>query len=258
MDATQNLPLPLRLALRQLETGLSNLTKCKYTTVAGLTVVLYDIVLLFSDDILVLRVLALYRATRTVTITLYALFFLSYGACLGITIDAAVFIEKAFYYDHIANVCNVGETPYIFKFIFLSPIFFELLIGGLTFWKCCQHAYAISHASAAPMIHIMLRDGLIWWTLVIGLRVWNAVIWMVLPHSLIYLGIYVHWALISAAVSRFFLNILDVGSHEKVDGFSTAYVTVRERERDAALQGMTLHGGDFVLDVRCETTKTYV
>ncbi|KAG9051718.1 hypothetical protein FS842_011184, partial [Serendipita sp. 407] len=204
--------------------------------------------------ILVLRVLALYRADHTFTVIIYTLFAVSYGICFGITVDAAVFIQRGFYFDKLANVCNVGMTPYIFKFIFLTPIFFEILIGVLTFWKCIQHAYIISHASAAPMIHIMLRDGLIWWTLVIGLRVWNALIWVFLPHSLIYLGIYVHWALVSASVSRFFLNILDVGTQGTIDGFSTAYVTVREQEVDAARKGMLMFGANSVLEIGPQTS----
>ncbi|KAG8842837.1 hypothetical protein FRC20_004231 [Serendipita sp. 405] len=228
-----------------------------------------------SLDILVLRVLALYRADRTFTVVIYTLFAVSYGICFGITVDAAVFIQRGFYFDKLANVCNVGMTPYIFKFIFLTPvsasflicstsitiiqIFFEILIGALTFWKCVQHAYIISHASAAPMIHIMLRDGLIWWTLVIGLRVWNALIWVFLPHSLIYLGIYVHWALVSTAVSRFFLNILDVGSHETVDGFSAVYVTYRDKEREFARSGLNPLGpGEFIMDIRRRETSIHV
>ncbi|KAG8827776.1 hypothetical protein FRC19_000280 [Serendipita sp. 401] len=215
--------------------------------------------LISSLDILVLRVLALYRADRTFTVVIYTLFAVSYGICFGITVDAAVFIQRGFYFDKLANVCNVGMTPYIFKFIFLTPIFFEILIGALTFWKCVQHAYIISHASAAPMIHIMLRDGLIWWTLVIGLRVWNALIWVFLPHSLIYLGIYVHWALVSTAVSRFFLNILDVGSHETVDGFSAVYVTYRDKEREFARSGLNPLGpGEFIMDIRRRETSIHV
>ncbi|KAG8827779.1 hypothetical protein FRC19_000283 [Serendipita sp. 401] len=94
----------------------------------------------------------------------------------------------------------------------------------------------------------MLRDGLIWWTLVIGLRVWNALVWVFLPQSLIYLGIYVHWALISTAVSRFFLNILDVRNPGMIDGFSTAYFTVREQEVDAARKGILAFDANSALE----------
>ncbi|KAG8777821.1 hypothetical protein FRC16_004029 [Serendipita sp. 398] len=51
MNSTQNLPLPLRHAVQELGEGLWNLSKCRYTSVAGLTVVMYDIVLLLSDEI---------------------------------------------------------------------------------------------------------------------------------------------------------------------------------------------------------------
>ncbi|KAG8803086.1 hypothetical protein FRC18_007389 [Serendipita sp. 400] len=100
----------------------------------------------------------------------------------------------------------------------------------------------------------MLRDGLIWWTLVIGLRVWNALVWVFLPQSLIYLGIYVHWALISTAVSRFFLNILDVRNPGMIDGFSTAYVTVREQEVDAARKGMFTFGANSALETSLQVS----
>ncbi|KAG8854367.1 hypothetical protein FRC20_001051 [Serendipita sp. 405] len=318
-DLVQTLPPALRNSIIEWAVALANITKCKYTSVAGLTVVMYDILLLSSDEvrlvwqrpwknasrfaylinryvppifliianyqlggfrgplthtfckswipaasivqvvtgtcatyILVLRVLALYRAGRAATIAIYVLFAISYGICLGITIDAVVVVKEQAFYDPRVHICNIKLTPRIFRFIFLTPIFFEILIGVLTFWKCFQHAYAIAHASAAPMIHIMLRDGLIWWTVVIGLRVWNALIWVFLPQSLIYLGIYIHWALVSTTVSRFFLNILDVGTHGPIDGFSAAYVTVREQERDAARRGLVTIGGgasDLVMEI---------
>ncbi|KAG8827777.1 hypothetical protein FRC19_000281 [Serendipita sp. 401] len=323
----QNLPLPLRHAIQELGVAVANITRCKYTSVAGLTVVMYDILLLMSDEtrliwqrpkmapsriayfvnryvppifllvanyqlggfrgpltnelyahinclrswlaiapliqlftctcatyILVLRVLALYRAGRTFTIAIYVLFVISYGACLGITINASIVIKKDAFFDPLVHICNIKNTPRIFRFIFLTPIFFEILIGGLTLWKCIQHAYVISHASSAPMIYIMLRDGLIWWTLVVGLRVWNALIWVFLPQSLIYLGIYVHWALVSASVSRFFLNILDVGTQGAIDGFSTAYVTVREQEVDAARKGILMFDANSVLEIGPQTS----
>ncbi|KAG8797468.1 hypothetical protein FRC17_007732, partial [Serendipita sp. 399] len=256
MSASQphTIPPALAHAIHELSVALSNLTKCKYTSVAGLTVVLYDILLLLSDEvrliwqkprmnasriaylinryvppvflivanyhILVLRVLALYGAGRTLTIVIYTLFAISYGICLGITINAVIVIKEKAYFDPLVHVCNIKSTPEIFRFIFLTPVFFEILIGGLTLWKGLQHAYVISHASAAPMIHIMLRDGLIWFTSVVGLRLWNALIWVFLPQSLIYLGIYILWALVSTFVSRFFLNILNIASTEAVDGFS--------------------------------------
>ncbi|KAG9057979.1 hypothetical protein FS842_002314 [Serendipita sp. 407] len=45
------LPAPLLHAIQELAAALSNITKCKYTSVAGLTIVLYDILLLLSDEI---------------------------------------------------------------------------------------------------------------------------------------------------------------------------------------------------------------
>ncbi|KAG8811927.1 hypothetical protein FRC18_003201 [Serendipita sp. 400] len=45
----QNLPLPLRHAIQELGVAVANITRCKYTSVAGLTVVMYDILLLMSD-----------------------------------------------------------------------------------------------------------------------------------------------------------------------------------------------------------------
>ncbi|KAG9057980.1 hypothetical protein FS842_002315 [Serendipita sp. 407] len=170
---------------------------------------------------------------------------------MGITINAVLVIKEKAYFDPLVHVCSVKSTPEIFRFIFLTPVFFEILIGVLTFWKGLQHAYVISHASAAPMIHIMLRDGLIYFTSVVGLRLWNALIWVFLPQSLIYLGIYILWALVSTFVSRFFLNILNIASVGSVDGFSIEYATVREKERAAARQGTnTVSGVDFALQMR--------
>ncbi|KAG9056608.1 hypothetical protein FS842_010211 [Serendipita sp. 407] len=322
MNTTQphNLPAPLLRLMEQLADAAGNLTKSKYTSVAGLTVLLYDIVLLLSDevtliwkrprwspsrfaylinryvppvfliianyqlggfrgqltdndqaakigssrlqlsrslrqrvrhvgtlsptsvlfltvipDILVLRVLALYRPGRASTIAIYSLFVISYGICLGVTVHAVV--NEKLYYDRLAHVCNVKSTPKSFRFIFLAPIFFEIFIGVLTFWKCFQHAYVISHASAAPILHILLRDGLIWWVSIVGLRVWNALIVVLSPISMIYLGVYIQWALVSTLVSRLFLNVIKAVNGGSEDAFSSDYADVREKERAAARGG---------------------
>jgi len=183
--------------------------------------------------ILVLRVLALYGTRRYFPIILYTLFIASYATCLGITIDAVLVIRAQAEYNDIVRVCSVNTTPKIFRAIFITPVFFEVFIGALTFWKAIQHAWVISNASAAPMLHIMFRDGLVWFTAVVGLRVWNALIWMFMPQSMIYLGIYILWALVSTFVSRFYLNILGV-ANAGVDGFSTEIASAREKEQAAA------------------------
>ncbi|KAG9051719.1 hypothetical protein FS842_011185 [Serendipita sp. 407] len=241
----QNLPLPLRHAIQELGVAVANITKCKYTSVAGLTVVIYDLLLLLPDEIRLvwqrskmapsriayfvnryvppifllvanyqlggfrgpltnelyariaylkwldylteqqLQVLARYIFPRP---SIYLYLRNLYTSSTSITVEASIVLKRNAFFDPLVHICNTNHTPRIFKFIFLTPIFFEILIGALTLWKCIQHAYLISNTSSAPMIYIILRDGLIWWTLVIGLRVWNALVWVFLPQSLIYLG----------------------------------------------------------------------
>ncbi|CAG7847321.1 SubName: Full=Uncharacterized protein {ECO:0000313/EMBL:CCA72047.1} [Serendipita indica DSM 11827] len=306
--------------LQQLAIAASNITKSRYTSVAGLTVVLYDILLLSADvwqkpkrnasryayfinryvppvfllvanyqlggfrpalsdqelhdihilfvaivaktgyqrlqslkssralrllvNILVLRVLALYGSGRVFTTLLYALFAISYGVCFGITVNAVIVIRAGAMYDHRLRVCSIESTPEIFRFIFIAPVFFEVLIGALTLWKAVQHAYVLSNASSAPMLYIMFRDGIAWFIAVCGLRIWNALIWVFLPQSMVYLGIYILWALVSTFVSRFFLNILDVVNSSLIDGFSVEYATVRQKEQNAAIRHQRTFGGN--------------
>lgn len=297
--------------LQQLAIAASNITKSRYTSVAGLTVVLYDILLLSADEIrlvwqkpkrnasryayfinryvppvfllvanyqlggfrpalsdqfcknwisaasitqvitgiaatyiLVLRVLALYGSGRVFTTLLYALFAISYGVCFGITVNAVIVIRAGAMYDHRLRVCSIESTPEIFRFIFIAPVFFEVLIGALTLWKAVQHAYVLSNASSAPMLYIMFRDGIAWFIAVCGLRIWNALIWVFLPQSMVYLGIYILWALVSTFVSRFFLNILDVVNSSLIDGFSVEYATVRQKEQNAAIRHQRTFGGN--------------
>lgn len=167
-------------------------------------------------------------------IALYTAFIASYGVCLGITISAVNVIHEKAGYSSLAKVCSIESTPPIFRGIFIAPVFFEVLIGILTFWKALQHAFVLSNASAAPMLYTMFRDGLFWFTAVCGLRIWNALIWVFLPQSMIYLGIYLLWALVSTFISRFFLNILSVAT-QNVDGFSEDFASARTKERAAAL-----------------------
>ncbi|KAG8760351.1 hypothetical protein FRC14_003363 [Serendipita sp. 396] len=276
MNTTQphNLPAPLLRLMEQLADAAGNLTKSKYTSVAGLTVLLYDIVLLLSDEVTliwkrprwspsrfaylinryvppVFLIIANYqlggfRGQLTDNLRKLGRHVFNcpgpYGSVCDIyprttSVTVHAVVNEKLYYDRLAHVCNVKSTPKSFRFIFLAPIFFEIFIGVLTFWKCFQHAYVISHASAAPILHILLRDGLIWWVSIVGLRVWNALIVVLSPISMIYLGVYIQWALVSTLVSRLFLNVIKAVNGGSEDAFSSDYADVREKERAAARGG---------------------
>lgn len=88
-----------------------------------------------------------------------------------------------------------------------SKTFVEILIAVLTTWRILGHFRAIQTLSKEPIVQILTRDSVVHALAIVLLRIWNCIIWCFLPQSMLYLGIYLVWSLVSVSVSRFFLNL---------------------------------------------------
>lgn len=68
----------------------------------------------------------------------------------------------------------------------------------MTLYKALVYARILRNVADAPFFVTLTRDGIVYFIFIIGLRVWNTVIWFTLPVSLVYLGVYFIWSMVGS------------------------------------------------------------
>ncbi|CAE7155760.1 unnamed protein product [Rhizoctonia solani] len=114
-------------------------------------------------------------------------------------------------YSTLAGICSVSEKPVTLQAVWAAPLGFEILIFAMTLYKCLEHAK--SQQLQVPLLRTLYRDGFLYFLVIVVMRVLNLALWIVAPVSLIYLGLYFIWALITLFISRLLLNLRDVSTH---------------------------------------------
>lgn len=164
-----------------------------------------------SNFLLLLRVHALYGRSRKVFMFLGAFYILTYISILATATLALVHMIPHLTYSPLAGICTVPEKPVTLQAIWAAPLGFEILVFGMTLYKCLEHAK--SQQLQIPLLHTLYRDGFLYFLVIVVIRILNLSLWIVAPASLIYLGLYFIWALITLLISRLLLNLRNVSTH---------------------------------------------
>ncbi|KAH7334329.1 hypothetical protein B0J17DRAFT_720738 [Rhizoctonia solani] len=114
-------------------------------------------------------------------------------------------------YSPLAGICAVSEKPVTLQAVWAAPLAFEILIFAMTLHKCLEHAK--TQQLQVPLLRTLYRDGFLYFFVIVVMRILNLALWIVAPVSLIYLGLYFIWALITLLISRLLLNLRDVSTH---------------------------------------------
>ncbi|QRW24708.1 hypothetical protein RhiXN_11620 [Rhizoctonia solani] len=114
-------------------------------------------------------------------------------------------------YSQLAGICTVSEKPVTLQAVWAAPLGFEILIFAMTLHKCLEHAK--TQQLQVPLLRTLYRDGFLYFLVIVVMRILNLALWIVAPVSLIYLGLYFIWALITLLISRLLLNLRNVSNH---------------------------------------------
>lgn len=180
-------------------------TDCKYWLVTAAPA--QQIANLASAVILCLRVAVLYTGNRWVLRCLWTLFGIIATVSTTFTIFSIVALLKELVYNPLAAVCLPNDVSYKAYGMFVIPMVFDIVVIGLTAFKACKQ---VQGESGTLILYTLFRDGLVFFFIIAALRIWNSVVWLVLPPSFMYLGVYADWALLSTLTSRFFLNLRSI------------------------------------------------
>lgn len=165
---------------------------------------------ILSKFILTTRIIALYNNDRWVKCSLWTLFFISYLLCFSIAVVATRFNLGHAYVSPIGGVCAVTDAPKFFALIFIFPLVYELYMTFLTLRKAVGHAYALRHASSAPLLHVLYVEKMLYFVAITAIRL--ALVTFVFSARNIYLGLALLWALDVVLVSRFYLEMVAISA----------------------------------------------
>jgi len=104
------------------------------------------------------------------------------------------------------------EKPKVMAAIWGAPILFELVAAGLTAAKAYVHRKAVAKSR---LLWVLYRDAAIVFTTILSLRTMNLMIWLFGPLSLIFVGIYFIWSLVTVIIGRMLLNLRGVSTPDE-------------------------------------------
>ncbi|KAG8789751.1 hypothetical protein FRC15_003820 [Serendipita sp. 397] len=119
-------------------------------------------------------------------------------------------------YSKIGHICVTTRFIRPSGAIFLSPLVLETVVFAMTAFKVYQAA-KISPTHLPPLLHVLFRDGLVYYVVIFCARTLCIIIFFALPFQFMLLGINFLWAIVATMITRFFLNLRIVSRLEEGD-----------------------------------------
>lgn len=181
-------------------------TFCKWWTTADGFVEISSMAI--SDLLLLFRVHALWGGRRSVVVGTYAIYAFAYTCIMIVGSISAFEMIPMLHYDPLARICASEFRPKVMPALWSVSLLCELTVFVMTAIKAFQHH--ISEKSQNPLLRTLYYDQFLYYIIIIVVRIFNLLIWLTLPQSLFFLGIYFIWSLITALVSRIMLHLRSV------------------------------------------------
>lgn len=179
-----------------------------------------------SDLLLLFRVHALWGGRRSVVVGTSAIYAFAYTCIVVVGAIGAFDIIPMLHYDPLARMCTSTSVPKVMPAMWSVSLLCELTVFVMTTIKAFEHH--TSENSHSPLIKTLYYDQFLYYVIIIVVRIFNLLIWLVLPKSLFFLGVYFIWSLITALVSRIMLHLRRVAcAHPQLSGTTFLGETVK-------------------------------
>lgn len=157
--------------------------------------------------ILLARTKALLGEKRWINTILIIYYVLSYSATAALVTITEIKLYKKMFYSPNLQVCAVAIHPPTMGFIWIAPMIFETTIFLITSMKLYQKAKQ-TYSIGSELLSVLYRDGVVYYVVIILLRLYNLASWLILPPSFSFTGIFVLWSVLCIAVIRLQLNLI--------------------------------------------------
>ncbi|QRV84000.1 dephospho-CoA kinase [Ceratobasidium sp. AG-Ba] len=157
----------------------------------------------FVHAIVALRVHAIWGRPRWLLITLSVLFTTYFVSTAVIAYVLQIKVAQTVEYNPFFRVCLVIISRYLWT-CWIPSLAFETILFVLTAIKAREHSKANFDT---PILQILYRDGVVYFAIISCCCLFNMVVWIVAPLSLVALSKYFTLAIVPAMGARLVLNL---------------------------------------------------
>ncbi|KAJ7935849.1 hypothetical protein B0H13DRAFT_447408 [Mycena leptocephala] len=158
-----------------------------------------------SNFLVLLRIWAtLPRGHRYITWSL-AFFIFVQVASFGVTSWGVSNMIAVLFFDPAAGFCSFSSKPNVVG-LWLPGILFEVVVFVTAWWNALDRPRTVGPDSNSHISRVFFRDGVAYFVILFVLRVANAVLAIVAPVSLMFVGVYFIWASTTLTTSRLIIN----------------------------------------------------
>ncbi|KAG8836297.1 hypothetical protein FRC17_007447 [Serendipita sp. 399] len=123
-------------------------------------------------------------------------------------------------YNPYIRMCAPASSPKVLAATPIAPTAYELFLTSLTLLKSYDISKHSKMSETPLLLRVVARDGVAYFILSTLLSLGNMISWHLLPPSLMYLLLYLYWALLSTVIAALVLNLRRV-HYQVLSGEST-------------------------------------
>ncbi|CUA67041.1 hypothetical protein RSOLAG22IIIB_02959 [Rhizoctonia solani] len=150
-----------------------------------------------------LRVHAIWGRPRWLSITLSVLFVIYFVATATIAFKFQIDYAHTVAYYPLFRLCFAQVSPYIWA-CWLPALVFESFVFILTVIKAVEHS---KRKVNTPVVHVLYRDGIIYFIVITLCSMFNMMVWLLAPPTLVALSKYFVLCVVPTMGSRLVLNL---------------------------------------------------
>jgi len=163
-----------------------------------------------SDTLVLVRVWALYKGVKGIRLILVLIWLINAVPAIVIISVAALVASPGqsaaitLGYDPTFNICTVSGRPSYMWCVWIGMLFFQTAVCGMILYKTYGHRRSLGSQNTMA---IFLRDGLFFYTIILGAEILNLILFLTLPVDLYMIAFLPDWSLSALLISRIFLNL---------------------------------------------------
>ncbi|CAE7149578.1 unnamed protein product [Rhizoctonia solani] len=153
--------------------------------------------------IVALRVHAIWGRPRWLSITLSVLFVTYFVATAAIAVKFQIELAHTVAYNSLFRLCFAAVSPYLWT-CWLPALIFESVVFILTVIKAVEHS---KRKLNTPVVHVLYRDGIIYFFIISLCSLFNMMVWLLAPPTLVALSKYFVLCVVPTMGARLILNL---------------------------------------------------
>ncbi|TFK49992.1 hypothetical protein OE88DRAFT_1681978 [Heliocybe sulcata] len=165
-----------------------------------------------GNFLVLLRLWILWDRKRKLVYSTLLIFVLTQIASIATMTTVVVHFIPVLYFDKDLNMCSVSAKSNVMG-LWLPGIIFEVMVFITVCWNAIDRPMSVNN----PLGQALVRDGFGYFITLTLLRVFNLVLAIVAPLSLLFLGVFFIWSCTNIVVTRLILNSRKLSRQAKME-----------------------------------------